>query len=671
MDNTGWMFTVSCAVPLLFDHHLDSYAKDLFSKPIFGMKEIHLDESHINPNDLPQGKLRYIKAFNPNTRLEPKEKPISLRNLRKFKILQPIANIIDKSKTRSVPLPDFTVYPQGTKSQELNPRNLPFQLLRILFWPRGYAIKKESNLSPFLRVVRKDKDGMIFDNPAMEAVIDFKWEYARSHFLRHALLFVCFALLFAVLTGALKNSFVVNNVRANANNEENVHIRAFVKLLIFTFYYLGYYLLASEIVQFYHEGWRRYISVYNFFDLASIIMPLAAYTVTWVRESRGTVPINQVQQSTVAMSFTILVLWIEMFLLLRYFAVTGNFIYIIINIVRNVWPFIAFMGIVVLAHGHAMYLLLREPEKIGLEPDGTQFDLQDNNGIKTGTIHQTFDLNKATDNYFANFAQSVVAVYFWINGRWDQLQQWNFWPVSVLSLIASVILVIIMQNMLIAFMSGVFDEAKSEGRLAVLKYRSDLIAEYEILEKPFGDTKGNPRHIFYLGNINKLTKWLRKCEEYWKLRESSTKEKFYDYNKYYDDNNDKDNEPSKEGWDITGLDVDVYDKKNIKSMNRKSRIEFYSSWSTSTADSDENIETSQKSSTNKKVNFKNDDLSETTNVISPMIEDASSIQSEIVSLKDSIKTIEGSIGERLNLLEGRLAEMLNVLNKLAAGTGNV
>lgn len=98
-------------------------------------------------------------------------------------------------------------------------------------------------------------------------------------------------------------------------------------------------------------------------------------------------------------------------------------------------------------------MLLREPEKIGLEPDGTQFDLQDNNGIKTGTIHQTFDLNKATDNYFANFAQSVVAVYFWINGRWDQLQQWNFWPVSVLSLIASVILVIIMQNMLIAFMS--------------------------------------------------------------------------------------------------------------------------------------------------------------------------------------------------------------------------
>ncbi|GBC02578.1 hypothetical protein RclHR1_00470008 [Rhizophagus clarus] len=694
MDNTGWMFTVSRTLPLLFDHHLDSYAKDLFSKPIFGTKEIHLDESHINPDDLPVGKLKYVKAFDPNTRLEPKGELMNLHSVRKFKILQPIANIIDKSKTsithnqrlsalqkvipglgrgdssalvalRLVPLPDFTVYPEGTKNQELNLRSLPFQLLRILLWPRGYAIRKESKLSPFLRVIRKDKDGIVLDNPAIEAVIDFKWEYARSHFLRHALLFVCYAILFAILTGAVKNSFVSANVHSNANNEGDIHIRAIVKVMIFLLYYLGYYLLASEIVQCYHEGWRRYISVYNFFDLASIIMPLATYAVTWVRESRGKVPINQLQQSTVATSLTILVLWIEMFLLLRYFAVTGNFIYIIINIVRNVWPFIAFMGIVVLAHGHAMYLLLHDPKGIGLEPNGSSFSLQDNSGAVTGTIQQTFDLTSATDNYFSNFAQSVVAVYFWINGRWDQLTQWNFWPVTLLSFIASVLLVIIMQNMLIAFMSGVFDEAKSEGRLAVLKYRSDLIAEYEILEKPFGDTKGNPRHIFYLGKINKLSRWLKKSEEYWNLRESSTKEKFYDYNKY--DDNDRDNDKySKEEWDITGLDVDVYDKKNIKSMNRKSRIEFYSSWSASTADSDDNVEVSQKSIT--------DDSFETKNLISPMIENASNIQGEIVSLKDSIKTVEGSIDKRLNLLEGKLTEMLNVLNKLAStnsGTGSV
>jgi hypothetical protein len=222
------------------------------------------------------------------------------------------------------------------------------------------------------------------------------------------------------------------------------------------------------------------------------------------------------------------------------------------------------------------------------------------------------------------------------------------------------------------YFRGVFDDAKSEGRLAVLKYRSDLIAEYEILEKPFGDTKGNPRHIFYLGNINKLSKWLRKCEEYWKLRVSSTKGKFYDYNKYYDDNDKDIDKSSKEEWDITGLDVDIYEKKNIKSMNRKSRIEFYSSWSTSTADSDDNIETSQKSSTgSKKVFFKDDDSSEP---LSPMIENVSGIQSEIVTIKNSIKNVEGSIDNRLKSLEDRVIDIINALDKLVAtntGTGNV
>lgn len=240
---------------------------------------------------------------------------ISFSHNQQLAALQKVIPGLDRGDTsalialRLVPLPDFTVYPEGTKNRmEVDIRELPFQILRILIWPRGYAIKKESKLSPFIRVIRKDRDGVVLDNPAMEAVIDFKWESARNHFLRHIFLFSTFAILFAVLTGAVKNSFV--SVENNGVNRDGNTI---ISIMTTLFYYLGYYLLASEVVQFHHEGWRRYISVYNFFDLASIIMPLATYSVTLIRESSGNgyIPVNQLKQLTIATSFTILVLWIE------------------------------------------------------------------------------------------------------------------------------------------------------------------------------------------------------------------------------------------------------------------------------------------------------------------------------------------------------------------------
>ncbi|PKK78263.1 hypothetical protein RhiirC2_730286 [Rhizophagus irregularis] len=37
--------------------------------------------------------------------------------------------------------------------------------------------------------------------------------------------------------------------------------------------------------------------------------------------------------------------------------------------------------------------------------------------------------------------------------------------------------------MLVAFMTSVFDDARASGRQAVLKFRAELIYEYETLEK--------------------------------------------------------------------------------------------------------------------------------------------------------------------------------------------
>ena len=63
-------------------------------------------------------------------------------------------------------------------------------------------------------------------------------------------------------------------------------------------------------------------------------------------------------------------------------------------------------------------------------------------------------MNSPSDNYYTNPFKAVEAVFFWTSGRWDQLEQWSsFWPVDVFSIIGSVLLVTILQNMLIAIMT--------------------------------------------------------------------------------------------------------------------------------------------------------------------------------------------------------------------------
>ena len=68
------------------------------------------------------------------------------------------------------------------------------------------------------------------------------------------------------------------------------------------------------------------------------------------------------------------------------------------------------------------------------------------------TIYQNVDKSSRLDNYYSNFFSSVEAVFFWTNGRWDQLNQWNSFAVIAMSILGSIILVLIFQNMLIAFM---------------------------------------------------------------------------------------------------------------------------------------------------------------------------------------------------------------------------
>ncbi|RHZ80088.1 hypothetical protein Glove_139g175 [Diversispora epigaea] len=54
-NNPGWMFTVSRAIPLLYDNHLREFVQYLFKKPCFGMTEAYTPPLHITPYDQEKG----------------------------------------------------------------------------------------------------------------------------------------------------------------------------------------------------------------------------------------------------------------------------------------------------------------------------------------------------------------------------------------------------------------------------------------------------------------------------------------------------------------------------------------------------------------------------------------------------------------------------------------
>ncbi|CAG8806587.1 4254_t:CDS:2, partial [Racocetra persica] len=168
------------------------------------------------------------------------------------------------------------------------------------------------------------------------------------------------------------------------------------------------------------------------------------------------------------------------------------------------------------------YILLRDPNRINLVPSGSSYSIlnasntnpDSNNLFPDITVSQSIDVNSVTDNYFSHFWKSVESVFFWINGRWDQLDQWDFIPLDILAILASILLVMIMQNMLIAFMTNAFEEAQSTSEVAVLRHRAGLIADFETLEKPFGMTREDRRYIYYIGKVNYQEDWLEKAENY-------------------------------------------------------------------------------------------------------------------------------------------------------------
>ncbi|PKY16218.1 hypothetical protein RhiirB3_480607 [Rhizophagus irregularis] len=200
-----------------------------------------------------------------------------------------------------------------------------------------------------------------------------------------------------------------------------------------------------------------------------------------------------------------------------------------------------------------------------------------------------FHPDDMNDNPFSYFPTAIVATYYWLNGDFIQRDEFDFWAVEVLSLIASILLVTILQNMLIAFMGGVYQKAETKGRQALLRFRANQIANYEALHHyNFWPYEPDPKYIYYVSQSKIFVEWYnsRKNDQdpiYSDFENKSTytkhvfEEKNYDIHSIWDyeeDNkmkinkNDDKNKNVKQKNKVDNIEKEIKNDDNIKDIKK-------------------------------------------------------------------------------------------------------
>ncbi|RIA89799.1 hypothetical protein C1645_824254 [Glomus cerebriforme] len=525
--NIGWLITVSKALPELYGHKLlGYYAREIFYKECFMGSELphNIDYRDVIPYEIEkrrQKKQSFI-AFSPNTKLVINDSShrFNLRYLREkyimiyTKIYQQIfPNPFRKipPTIRIVPLYEFAtsiIVEKQLEDQMKIRRSFLSKLFLLSFVPRGYLSRSTSKLSPFVKIIRAEKDNDIFNNPTMEAAIKYRWIPARNYFLRLYVFFILYATCFAVICG-----FYLSHVELTGN------LNNILFVLIIYFYYLGIFLLFVEYRQLNHLGWKDYIQFFNLFDLIAIISPLVVMTIfvtSSFKFSNGFADVVTTQNKTVAISFTMLMLWFEFILYLRLLSETARYIYIILNIIKRSYIFLLFMFLVLAAFAHSMFILLQHPTYTNVTQKSDTFSLKNSktNEPIDVTITRDFDPNNRLDNPNSNFLDSLISSYFWLSGTYIQNDTWDFWAVETLTLLASIFVVTVLQNMFIAFMGGIYSEASTQANNALLRFRAESISDYEALDDiHFLPLDPDPKYIFYLGRPSCFNNWKETCDK--------------------------------------------------------------------------------------------------------------------------------------------------------------
>ncbi|CAJ0745252.1 2861_t:CDS:10 [Entrophospora sp. SA101] len=613
--NVGWMFTVSQAIPLLLSKkNLEMYLKGLFYKPCFGTKEVLIDQCFVDSHELRKSEREGIYPLSARPRLIQKlpTNPSLMKRISDFSFKRnyEIKNYMEDDNELGqltsvfvVPLPDFLLYP--------------------------------NDRSAFLRVIRHKRNELIYDNPSLEACIKYKYPSAKLFYARQLMLYIAFSLAIGLhlsVNTFSNNGFTIPDDATEYAKIYHNPIKSTSMFLIVI--YFSYYLLAMEFIQFKQEKLRKYANFHNITDLLAVILPFAVsmanYAFTIFSYLKSMEFINQGNSNSNDLK-KFLEVRFDLIRINKYIVIGDSFVVLI--------------------------LWLQSVTSIGIYPATTKYVVNSTstfpNPYDDIIIQPDFDLKSVSDNSFVDFRKSAESVYFWPLGRWDQVDQWDFWPVELLSILASILLVTIMQNLLIAFMAGIFEEASRSVKQKTLKIQADLLADHEILEKPYGNSKGNPRFIYYVGKVNELENWLMKTQKFhnnrfkpWAVKSGEdTSLRLYDfeYEEFIDDDDDFDNNNYNNKRDKNKDNGDIYEK------NKKGIYE----------DDDKIFDVNDN---DEPMRF----IVKTYKIIDDSSSTSSNIEKSLSKLQNEMKNLDSNVTNRIDTIENNIKEILKLIKSQQA-----
>ncbi|KAF9987947.1 hypothetical protein BGZ65_000845 [Modicella reniformis] len=295
-------------------------------------------------------------------------------------------------------------------------------LIRLLLW----KTKPESSRDIRTHTFRPE----FFDNPAIEALLAYKWYTFAGLYWFMRFIFQCLFYLLVLITTLLQVFINPSDLKG-----------AFIAIIAFSSVFLW-----LEFLQCMESPRVYFKSPYNYVDLSVYLLPLMASVVQLVENVQGG------DHQNAAFSFTILVVYLHLLFELRVIEEVCYTVTIIINVMKRIKAFFIIFAASIFAFAHAFFHLIWDKK------------------------------TQDASTFLNNFAGAISATYFFMGGRYDpvndQFESGNV-AFHIMMGLYFFLTVILMLNVLIALINVAFSKGDESWRLIWLENRFRFVENAE------------------------------------------------------------------------------------------------------------------------------------------------------------------------------------------------